>query len=66
MYFINPVLNILGYKCFSVTVKFEGEEESKKPRVYKTFSTDNLSKAIDADCYFKYGEDDFTVCEKMK
>ena len=66
MYFINPVLNILGYKCFFVTVKFEGEEESKKPHVYKTFSTDNLSKQIDTECYFKYGEDDFTVCEKIK
>lgn len=63
MYFINPVLNILGYKCFSVTVKYLGKDQSENLHVYKAYSTMNLSKKIDKECYFKYGEDDFTVCE---
>ena len=63
MYFINPVLNIQGYKCFSVTVTQPGNGEAKTSRVYKVFSKTNLSKKIDTECYFKYGEDDFTVCE---
>jgi hypothetical protein len=41
MYYINPVLNLIGYRAFSVTVEFESNGE-KRSCTYKVFSRDNL------------------------
>ena len=65
MYFINPVLNILGYKSFVITVKFDGEYDKSDSYSIKVFSTQNLSLHVNEECYVKYGQDDFTVCERI-
>ena len=65
MYFINPVLNILGYKSFCITVKYDGEYDKFDSYPIKVFSTQNLSLHVNKECYVKYGQDDFTVCERI-
>lgn len=69
MYYINPILNLCGYKSFSVEVEFEMNGE-KKSCVYKVFSRDNLC-VRDKDTIVwvrKNSEFDFAVCglEKQK
>ena len=66
MYFINPVLNILGYKSFYITVKYDGEYDKLDSYQIKVFSAQNLSLFVNKECYIKYGQDDFTVCERIK
>ena len=46
-----------------ITVKFDGEYDKSDSYSIKVFSTQNLSLHVNEECYVKYGQDDFTVCE---
>lgn len=63
MYYINPMLNLCGYKSFSVEVEFK-MSDNKKSCVYKVFSRDNLCVCDKNTIVWvrKNSEFDFAVC----
>lgn len=67
MYYINPILNLIGYRAFSVTVEFESNGE-KRSCTYKVFSRDNLCVCDKNQVVWvrKTEKFDFAVCGIQK
>lgn len=61
MYFINPLINLLGYRTFRIEVK-TGKEASKELTIYKVFSKDVLSRYSNREVVVQTSEYGFSVC----
>ena len=67
MFFVNPVLNILGYKSFSIvyyknsTSKADQQEEVKTFEI-KVFSKEHLNRTLGKDFFLTFSPLDFSVC----
>ena len=64
MWFINPVLNVIGYKSFKLI--YSKPANPNKEFEIRVFATDNLSKEIYEDLYITYSLHDFSICYKKK
>ncbi len=60
MYFINPILNLIGYKSFKIS--YSKLNDSEKIYNVRIFSTANLCKAKVEKYYLSYSPHDFTIC----
>lgn len=67
MWFINPVLNLFGYKSFRIRYRKEsfGESEGEIGEI-NVFSKDNLSKMAGEKALISFSHYDFSVCHKAK
>lgn len=64
MWFINPVLNVIGYKSFKLI--YSKPSVPNKQFEIRVFAKDNLSKEIYEDTYISYSQHDFSICYKKK
>ncbi len=64
MWFINPVLNVIGYKSFKL-IYIKPSNPNKQFEI-RVFATDNLSKEIDEELYISYSLHDFSICYKKR
>lgn len=69
MYFVNPVLNILGYKAFSITYRKKttgNTQNSTEPKLFeiKVYSKEYLNRMIEENVYLTFSPHDFSVCRK--
>ena len=64
MWFINPVLNVIGYKSFKL-IYIKPSNPNKQFEI-RVFTTDNLSREIDEDLYISYSLHDFSICYKKR
>ena len=66
MYFVNPVLNILGYKSFSVlyekTLPTINSGEKATSFEIKVFSREPLNRMIEEKLFVTFSSHDFSVC----
>lgn len=67
MYFVNPVLNIAGYKSFSIvyhksSVSTESAEGELKSFEIKVFSKETLNRMIGKKLFVTFSPHDFSVC----
>lgn len=67
MFFINPVLNIIGYKSFSISYRkfLEGEQQnSENAELYeiRVFSKAHLNQNIRTKAFISFSPHDFSVC----
>lgn len=60
MYFINPILNLIGYRSFNI--RYKKYNDSEKTVDLKVFSKLNLCKTNDETYYISYSTHDFTIC----
>lgn len=60
MYFINPILNLIGYKSFNI--KYKNYNDTEITFEVKVFSKLNLGKTNGEDYFISYCAHDFTVC----
>ena len=69
MYFVNPVLNILGYKSFSIlyekTLPPINNGEKATSFEIKVFSRDPLNRMIEEKLFVTFSPHDFSVCYPM-
>ena len=67
MYFVNPVLNIMGYKSFSVSycknisVKNTAEKDAQTFEI-KVFSKESLNRMTGKTFFLTFSPHDFSVC----
>jgi len=64
MWFINPVLNVIGFKSFKVTYTKTGIES--KLFEIQVFARNNLNKEINREHKIAYSLHDFSVCYNEK
>ncbi len=70
MYFINPVLNLIGYKAFHIAYrknlpqKQQTTDKAEAEQLYeiKVFSKRNLNREIGNPCFVTFSPHDFSVC----
>jgi hypothetical protein len=67
MYFVNPVLNILGYKSFSISYHknaFVYETDEKESQIFevKVFSKEHLNRMTGEKLFITFSPHDFSVC----
>ena len=66
MYFVNPVLNILGYKSFSIlyekTLPTINSDEKATSFEIKVFSREPLNRMIEKKLFVTFSSHDFSVC----
>lgn len=68
MFFINPILNILGYKSFSIKyVNFGLESAAREDNAVeiKVFSKEDLAANIGENFFVSYSTHDFSICYKQ-
>lgn len=70
MYFVNPILNFLGYKSFSITYhKFypqnSFEENQEKLFEIKVFTNHPLNRMINKKVFVVFSPHDFSVCYEI-
>lgn len=69
MFFVNPVLNLLGYKSYSITyTKAAVQEAPEQSQTYeiRVFSKDTLNRHLKQTCFVVYSEFDFSVCRVIE
>lgn len=70
MYFVNPVLNIMGYKSFAIEYhkksasQDSGRNEPQKFEI-KVFSTKSLNRRIGETFFVTFSPHDFSVCNPV-
>ena len=64
MWFINPILNVIGYKSFKLT--YSKKDITNKQFEIRVFSKDNLCKLTGEEYCVSYSSHDFSVCYKEK
>lgn len=70
MYFVNPVLNILGYKSFAITyhkplLKTKLEEFEIKSFEIKVFTKEPLNRKTAEKFFITFSPHDFSVCHPI-
>ena len=66
MFFVNPMLNIFGYKSFLITYSKgnASTEANKEPQLFeiRVFSKEHLNRKINETQFVTYSPHDFSVC----
>ena len=66
LYFLNPVLNVLGYRSYRMTYRrYHSDTLMSNKSTIDVFSKLDLKREIGSDVFIDYSESDFSVCRKM-
>lgn len=68
MFFVNPILNLIGYKSFNISYRkiavSQMENRNRKDEIFeiKVFSKENLNRALQDEYFVTFSPHDFSVC----
>ena len=60
LYYINPLLNILGYKFYAIDYKVKGQEEVRKAKIFYK----GKMMPINSSCFVKIKNDNFVFVDR--